>query len=193
MSTQSQDSSDAQQDSSGAKADEDQGDADPQQETKGKWQPLKKGDIDAAQTDSREAGEHTAADISSGGERTETEVQLSSGDTNKDRRKAEPADISRDEQQDGAASAVPDKQKVDEKEDGGGLGEGIWVIDLTVNDPAALKDGEDTYMVCPFHLPYMHCMPLTGRAVACLGWKPQQLGISHCSSGVPPIAQVPAC
>ena len=63
-----------------------------------------------------------------------------------------------------------DRQEQKEGGDSGGRGAGIWVIDLTVDDPEALQDGEDTYMVCPMHLAlpcicsaYMHaCTQQTG-------------------------------
>ena len=148
-STQSQGSSEAQEDSSGAKADEGQGNADPQQDNNGGAQPLEKEGADTAQGDLRGAGKEAAADVSLDSERTETGVQQRSSETEKDRRWA--ADISGGRQRDGAASMLADKQRL--HEDGGRLGEGIWVIDLTVDDPAALKDGEDTYMVCTIHLP----------------------------------------
>ncbi|CAL5220429.1 g2443 [Coccomyxa viridis] len=146
ISSQSQDSSDAQQESSGAQADKGQGNADPQQEANGGAQQLKEEDTDAARGESRKAGEHTTTDVSSDNERTEEREQQGSSGTDMDRRRAGLVDVSIGRQQDGGASEVPDRQKMDVKEDGG-LGVGIWVIDLTVDDPAALKDGEDTYMV----------------------------------------------
>ena len=45
-----------------------------------------------------------------------------------------------------------DKQGQKGGGDSGGRGAGIWVIDLTVDNPGALQDGEDTYMVWPVHL-----------------------------------------
>ena len=155
ISSQSQDSSDAQQESSGAQADKGQGNADPQQEANGGAQQLKEEDTDAARGESRKAGEHTTTDVSSDNERTEEREQQGSSGTDMDRRRAGLVDVSIGRQQDGGASEAPDRQKMDVKEDGG-LGVGIWVIDLTVDDPAALKDGEDTYMVCSVRLPYMN-------------------------------------
>ena len=55
-----------------------------------------------------------------------------------------------------------------QEKDGNSLREGIWVIDLTVNDQEALKDGEDTYMVgAPAYT--HHCNGFETQAAA-LAW-----------------------
>ena len=38
--------------------------------------------------------------------------------------------------------------QVQQEQPGSLVQEGIWVMDLTVDDPTATKDGGDTYMVC---------------------------------------------
>lgn len=153
---QDQDSTDAQQGGSMPEADQGQGKPQLQQgEAKSGAQPLKKGDIDAAQQDgqaSRVGEKQAATDVSSDAKTAEIGGRQRSGDTDESRHRPGAAEDSGERQQDGAASAAADKQKVEGGGNTGGVGEGIWVIDLTVDDPAALKDGEDTYMVCPFAL-----------------------------------------
>ena len=39
------------------------------------------------------------------------------------------------------------RPQVSQEQHGSLVQEGIWVIDLTVDDPSATKDGGDTYMV----------------------------------------------
>ena len=46
--------------------------------------------------------------------------------------------------QEGDRSAMP---QVQQEQHGSLMQEGIWVIDLTVDDPTATRDGGDTYMV----------------------------------------------
>ena len=175
------DSTDAQQGGGAPEADQGQGGAKSQQEeaqtqqeeARGGAQPLEKGDADAAQQDARaarEGGKQAATDVSSDGETTKIGERRSGGDTDEDRQRAEAAGDGGRRQQDGAEAA--DKQEVEEGGPPGGLGKGIWVIDLTVDDPAALKDGEDTYMVRPldtggpYHLPCTHAVERAHRTGA---------------------------
>ena len=56
------------------------------------------------------------------------------------------------EQQQKAQTRLPEddgsaRPQVQQEQRGSSVQEGIWVIDLTVDDPSATKDGGDTYMV----------------------------------------------